>query len=76
LPSGRATRIANASAQQNRQLSALLDAVEESAVVFGPDGRVLYCNRRASQIMRETVGVTRPEIIGGRRPSSAFPASW
>jgi PAS domain-containing protein len=50
--------------EQNRQLSALLDAVEESAVVFGPDGRVLYCNRRASQIMRETVGVTRPQIIG------------
>ena len=50
--------------EQNRQLCALLDTMEESAVVFGPDGRVLYCNRRASQAMRETVGVTRAQIIG------------
>ncbi len=50
--------------EQNRRLGTLLDCVKESAVLFGPDGRILYCNRRAFQKLRDRIGVRRGEIIG------------
>jgi PAS domain S-box-containing protein len=50
--------------EQNSRLSILLDSVHESAALLGPDGRILYCNRRAAQILRETIGVPRSEIMG------------
>jgi PAS domain S-box-containing protein len=49
---------------QNTRLRALLDSVQESAAVLGPDGRILYCNRRAARTLREATGVPRPEIVG------------
>lgn len=53
--------------EQNRRLAMLLDEVNEGAAVLAPDGRILYCNRRASQSLRELAGVRHRDIIG-RRP--------
>ena len=49
---------------QNLRLSALLDGVQDSAALFGPDGRILYCNRRAFQSLRDAMGLPRREVIG------------
>jgi signal transduction histidine kinase/GAF domain-containing protein len=50
--------------EQCQRLSALLDGVKESAAVLAPDGRLLYCNRRAFQRLHQVVRVPREEIIG------------
>jgi signal transduction histidine kinase len=50
--------------EQNRRLGALLDGLSEGAAVLSPDGRILYCNRRAAQVVRETARLARHEIIG------------
>jgi signal transduction histidine kinase len=50
--------------EQSRRLAALLDGVYESAAMLAPDGRILYCNRRAAQALREKAGVPRSQIIG------------
>src|SRR5688572_3866789 len=42
--------------EQNERLSTLLDDVHEAALIMGPDGRILYCNLRASQRIHEVVG--------------------
>ena len=62
--------------EQNQRLCALLDAVEDSAALFGPDGRILYCNRRAFQGLRDTIGAPaprdhRPNASRARRPRRA-----
>ena len=49
---------------QNQRLTALLDRVHESAVLLAPDGRILYCNLRATQGLHDLVGVSRSEIVG------------
>ena len=50
--------------EENRRLRALLDGVQESAALLGPDGRILYCNRMALRRLRARIGVPRGEIIG------------
>jgi signal transduction histidine kinase/GAF domain-containing protein len=50
--------------EQNRRLCALLDQMRDSAALFGQDGRILYCNRRAIQGLRDAMGVPRGQIIG------------
>jgi signal transduction histidine kinase len=50
--------------EQNRRLAALLDGVRESAVLLAPDGRILYCNRHAAQVLREMAGIPRGGIVG------------
>ena len=50
--------------EQNCRLGALLDQIRDSAALFGHDGRILYCNRRATQALREAIGVPRGQIIG------------
>ena len=42
----------------------MLDDVHEAALTLGPDGRILYCNRLASQRIHEVVGVSHDDIIG------------
>jgi PAS domain S-box-containing protein len=49
---------------QNDRLRALLDDVEESAALFGPDGRILYCNTRSCERVREELGLPRGELLG------------
>jgi len=53
--------------EQNRRLAMLLDEVNEGAAVLAPDGRILYCNRRAAQGLRELAGIRRGDLVG-RRP--------
>ena len=43
--------------EQNQRLRTLLDDVEDSAALFGPDGRILYCNLPAFQGLRSALGV-------------------
>jgi signal transduction histidine kinase len=50
--------------EQNRRLCGLLDQMRDSAALFGRDGRILYCNRRAIQGLRDAMGVPRGQIIG------------
>jgi signal transduction histidine kinase len=50
--------------EQSQRLAALLDGVNESAALLAPDGRILYCNLRASQRLHEVVRVPRDEMIG------------
>jgi signal transduction histidine kinase len=50
--------------EQNRRLGALLDRVQESAVMLAPDGRLLYCNPRAAHALYEGAGVPKGELIG------------
>jgi signal transduction histidine kinase/GAF domain-containing protein len=50
--------------QQCERMSALLDGVNESTAVLAPDGRILYCNRRAFERLHQLVRVPRDEIIG------------
>lgn len=50
--------------EQNRRLNSLLDDVHESAAVLGPDGRVLYVNRRAAHALREAARLPRHELLG------------
>jgi signal transduction histidine kinase len=50
--------------EQTRRLSTLLEDVQESALLLGPDERILYCNLRASERLHEMVGVPRDRIIG------------
>ena len=45
-------------------LSTLLDDVEDGALILAPDGKILYCNLRASQRLHEVVGVKQGDIIG------------
>jgi PAS domain-containing protein len=50
--------------EQNRRLTALLDGVNESAALLTPEGRLLYCNRRAAQALHEVVGLAPGELVG------------
>jgi signal transduction histidine kinase len=50
--------------EQNCRLGALLDQMHDSAALFGHDGRILYCNRRATQALREAIGVSAGQIVG------------
>ena len=50
--------------EENRWLRSLLDGVTESAVIFAPDGRILYVNRQAARALREATGVKADEIVG------------
>ena len=52
----------------------LLDDVEDSAALFGPDGRILYCNLPAFQGLRSALGVPRGEIIGRTPAELGVPA--
>src|SRR4029079_1719479 len=60
--------------EQNQRLRALLDDVDDSAALFGPDGRILYCNRSAFQGLRSAVGAPRGEIIGRTPAELGVPA--
>jgi PAS domain S-box-containing protein len=50
--------------EQNRRLTTLLNGVQESAALFDPDGRILYCNPRAAEALLRIAGIPRAEIIG------------
>src|SRR5262245_63040449 len=50
--------------EQNRRLITLLNGVQESAALFDPDGRLLYCNPQASQVLLRVAGIPRAEIFG------------
>jgi signal transduction histidine kinase len=54
--------------EQTRRLATLLDGVKEGAAVLAPDGRILFCNRRAAEMLRTIAGVPRDQIAG-RTPS-------
>ena len=60
--------------EQNQRLRSLLDDVEDSAALFGPDGRILYCNLPAFQGLRSALGVPRGEIIGRTPAELGVPA--
>ena len=60
--------------EQNQRLRTLLDDVEDSAALFGPDGRILYCNLPAFQGLRSALGVPRGEIIGRTPAELGVPA--
>jgi signal transduction histidine kinase len=60
--------------EQRQRLGVLLDGVNESAALVAPDGRILYCNLRASQRLHEVVRVPRDEIIGKTFAELGFPA--
>ena len=47
--SGSATAERTRLREQNQRLRTLLDDVQDSAALFGPDGRILYCNLPAFQ---------------------------
>jgi PAS domain S-box-containing protein len=51
-------------AEQNRRLRALLDRVQQSAVLLSPDGRILYGNLHALQSLHDYVGISGREVIG------------
>jgi signal transduction histidine kinase len=50
--------------EQTRRLAMLLDEVKEGAAVLAPDARLLYCNRRAAQGIREVACIRHGDIIG------------
>ena len=50
--------------EQTRRLAMLLDEMKEGAAVLAPDGRLLYCNHRAAQGLREVAGAGRGDLIG------------
>ena len=50
--------------ERSRQLSLLVDGVEECATVLAADGRILFLNRRATQVLHEICGVAPDEIVG------------
>jgi PAS domain S-box-containing protein len=50
--------------EQNERFRALLDSVQDSTALFGPDGRILYCNAHALERLRDELGVRRDEIVG------------
>ncbi len=50
--------------EQTRRLAMLLDEIHEGAAVLAPDARLLYCNRRAAQGLRELAGIRYGDIIG------------
>src|SRR6478609_233872 len=50
--------------EQNERLRSLLDDVEESVALFAPDGRILYCNARTFERLREGLGVRREDVLG------------
>src|SRR5262245_40420643 len=50
--------------EQVRRLTTLLNGVQESAVLFDPEGRILYCNPRAAQALLHISGIPRAEIVG------------
>jgi signal transduction histidine kinase len=49
---------------ENRYLAALLDGVDASAAIIAPNGRVSYINQRAGQVLYETCGLSRDEVVG------------
>jgi signal transduction histidine kinase len=50
--------------EQNQRLCALLDGMSDSAALLAPDGRILYCNRRAFQRLHQWVRVAREDVVG------------
>jgi PAS domain-containing protein len=50
--------------EENHNVRALLDQVQESATLLEPCGRILYCNLVALERLREVSGAPRREIIG------------
>ncbi len=50
--------------EQTRRLAMLLDEMKDGAAILAPDTRVLYCNRRAAQGLRELAGIRGGDIIG------------
>jgi signal transduction histidine kinase len=59
--------------EQNRRLAMLLDEVNEGAAVLAPDGRILYCNRRAMQSLHELAGIRHHDILGRRLEELGLP---
>jgi signal transduction histidine kinase len=60
--------------EQNQRLRVLLDDVADSAALFGPDGRILYCNLPAFQSLRTALGVPRGQIVGRTPAELGVPA--
>jgi signal transduction histidine kinase len=50
--------------EQNQRLRTLLDGIDESTAILAPDGRILYVNRHAAQVLYEACGVAPDEIVG------------
>jgi PAS domain S-box-containing protein len=50
--------------EQAHRLAALLDRLDESAVILSPDGRIRYINRRAAKIVHDLIGLSMHEIMG------------
>jgi PAS domain-containing protein len=59
--------------EQNRRLAMLLDEVNDGAAVLAPDGRILYCNRRAMQSLRKLAGIRHGDIVGRRLDELGLP---
>jgi PAS domain S-box-containing protein len=50
--------------EQNEWLRSVLDDMEDTATVFAPDGRIMFCNRRAFQRLHDELGTPRNEVLG------------
>jgi PAS domain S-box-containing protein len=61
---------------ENRRLRALLNGVEESAILLAPDGRIIYANARAIERLHQGVGVSRDEIIGRTAQELGVPCEF
>jgi signal transduction histidine kinase len=60
--------------EHERQLSVLLEDVDEGALLFSPDARILYANREAARVMHELTGAPMNEIIGKTGAELGVPA--
>ncbi len=50
--------------EHERQLSILLEDVDEAALLFSPDARILYANREAARVLHELTGAPINAIVG------------
>src|SRR5262245_19170921 len=57
------------------RLSALLDSIDETAIVLSPDGRVRYVNRPGQKILHDFLGLAPQEVMGKTVAELGIPAN-
>ncbi|MCU1283282.1 MAG: Phytochrome, two-component sensor histidine kinase, partial [bacterium] len=50
--------------EDNRRFTPLVDAVDDSVVLFSPDGRIVYVNRSVRERLERATGRTLNDILG------------
>src|SRR5262249_40550743 len=50
--------------EENHQLRALLDGVDEGTVILTPEARFTYVNRRAAHVLSRECGIAGDQIVG------------